>query len=109
MISTDQVPALILRVLGAHAPVYQVNIVLAEGRNLVASGMHRSHKTPPDPYVKLKVGSSKFRSKAAAKTYTPKWLEQFELRSYCQPDQPMEMDVVDRRRDDIIGRSGDVI
>ncbi|VDK44756.1 unnamed protein product [Anisakis simplex] len=78
-----------------------VNIVLIEGRNLMSP---TNIALAPDPLVKFKLGSEKYKSKPASRTRNPKWLEQFDLHLYDEPTHMLEMMVNDKRNSECMGR-----
>lgn len=103
-----------------------VNIVLVEAKNLLPTDT-QPHAPLPDPYVRFKLGSDKYKSKvygctllisyqlrdkfiisyryqAAVKTLEPKWLEQFDMHVYDDQSQTLEIMVFDRRKDLFMGR-----
>uniref|UniRef100_A0A1I8A2Y5 C2 domain-containing protein n=1 Tax=Steinernema glaseri TaxID=37863 RepID=A0A1I8A2Y5_9BILA len=77
-----------------------VNIVLVEAKNLTPS----SNGQPPDPYVKFKLGSEKYKSKVVSKTLAPKWLEQFDLHIFDENNQVLEISVCDKHSNTVIGK-----
>ncbi|VDO67548.1 unnamed protein product [Onchocerca flexuosa] len=90
-----------------HFTVTQVwssiaNIVLIEGRNLTMP--NGSENKSPDPFVKFKLGSEKYKSRPAIRSSNPKWLEQFELHMFDEPKHVLEMMVIDRKTNLEIGR-----
>ncbi|KAF7989203.1 hypothetical protein HCN44_007733 [Aphidius gifuensis] len=83
-----------------------VTIVLIEAKNLLPTDID-GH---PDPYVKFRLGTEKYKSKVVNKTLHPVWLEQFDLHLYEDPfsNQELEVTVWDRdksHQDDIMGRT----
>ncbi|VDN50033.1 unnamed protein product [Dracunculus medinensis] len=77
------------------------NIVLIEGRNLpFAPGT----SSLPDPLVKFRLASEKYKSKPISRTANPKWLEQFDLHLYEQSKHLLELMVIDRRSNSILGK-----
>ncbi|TKR62495.1 hypothetical protein L596_026447 [Steinernema carpocapsae] len=77
-----------------------VNVVLVEAKNLMPS----SNGIPPDPYVKFKLGSEKYKSKVIAKSLEPKWLEQFDLHIFDESGQTLEISVCDKHTNTVIGK-----
>ncbi|KAK0427988.1 hypothetical protein QR680_010528 [Steinernema hermaphroditum] len=77
-----------------------VNVVLVEAKNLMPS----ANGQPPDPYVKFKLGSEKYKSKVASKTLEPKWLEQFDLHIFDENNQNLEISVCDKHTNTVIGK-----
>ncbi|VIO96093.1 Uncharacterized protein BM_BM3061 [Brugia malayi] len=78
------------------------NIVLIEGRNLAATNGSENHF--PDPFVKFKLGSEKYKSRPVMRNNCPKWLEQFDLHMFDEPKHILEMMVIDKRTNLNIGR-----
>ncbi|VDM37312.1 unnamed protein product [Toxocara canis] len=83
-----------------HAWLSVANIVLVEGHNLTSSV---SSIALPDPFVKFKLGSEKYKSKPASRTRNPKWLEQFDLHLYDEPTHILEVMVNDKRNNGCMG------
>lgn len=77
-----------------------VNVVLVEGRNLYSP---TNSTSLPDPFVKFKLGSEKYKSKPASRTRNPKWLEQFDLHMYDAPSHILEVMVNDKRTNSCMG------
>uniref|UniRef100_A0A915B4D8 C2 domain-containing protein n=1 Tax=Parascaris univalens TaxID=6257 RepID=A0A915B4D8_PARUN len=71
-----------------------------KGRNLYSPANSTSL---PDPFVKFKLGSEKYKSKPAARTRNPKWLEQFDLHMYDAPTHILEVMVSDKRTNSCMG------
>uniref|UniRef100_A0A914XGZ1 C2 domain-containing protein n=2 Tax=Plectus sambesii TaxID=2011161 RepID=A0A914XGZ1_9BILA len=80
-----------------------VNIVLVEAKNLLPTEISVSAPLP-DPYVKFKLGTEKFKTKPATKTLDPKWLEQFDLHIFDESHQSLEIMVYDKRSNVFMGR-----
>jgi len=81
-----------------------VNVVLVEAK-LDHHGSPSS--SAPDPYVKFKLGSEKYKSKVQTKTFEPKWTEQFDMQVYDENFQHMSVMVQDRgstARNGVIGK-----
>ncbi|VBB32417.1 unnamed protein product [Acanthocheilonema viteae] len=78
------------------------NIVLIEGRNLVMSD--GSENSFPDPFVKFKLGSEKYKSRVIIRNTNPKWFEQFDLHLFDEPKHILEMMVIDKKTNLNIGR-----
>ncbi|MCP9263487.1 Multiple C2 and transmembrane domain-containing protein 2 [Dirofilaria immitis] len=73
-----------------------VNIVLIEGRNLTMPD--GSENNFPDPFVKFKLGSEKYKSRPVLRNANPKWLEQFDLHMFDEPKHTLEMMVIDKKQ-----------
>uniref|UniRef100_A0A0R3RQC8 Multiple C2 and transmembrane domain-containing protein 1-like n=1 Tax=Elaeophora elaphi TaxID=1147741 RepID=A0A0R3RQC8_9BILA len=78
------------------------NIVLIEGRNLIMPD--GSENNFPDPFVKFKLGSEKYKSRHVVRSTSPKWLEQFDLHLFDEPKHVLEMMVIDKKTNLSIGR-----
>uniref|UniRef100_A0AC34RPM4 C2 domain-containing protein n=1 Tax=Panagrolaimus sp. JU765 TaxID=591449 RepID=A0AC34RPM4_9BILA len=76
-----------------------VNIVLVEAKLSLLN-----LPTIPDPYVKFKLGSEKYKSKNMMKTYEPKWIEQFDLHIYDENFQTLDVMIYDKNGNTIIGK-----
>ncbi|EFO22670.2 C2 domain-containing protein [Loa loa] len=79
-----------------------VNIVLIEGRNLMMADNPENNF--PDPFVKFKLGSEKYKSRPVIRSSNPKWLEQFDLHMFDEPKHTLEMMVIDKKTNLDIGR-----
>lgn len=69
-----------------------INVILIEGKNLSP----KDENGLSDPFVKLKMGTEKCRSKVCNKTLNPKWNEQFTLHSYAGQSKVLELTVYDK-------------
>ncbi|XP_037081873.1 multiple C2 and transmembrane domain-containing protein-like isoform X2 [Pollicipes pollicipes] len=81
-----------------------VTIVLVEAKDLMAMDSEGTS----DPYVKLRLGAEKYKSKVVDRTLTPRWLEQFDMHLYDSGSQILEIEVFDhdaRSKDDFMGKT----
>ncbi|XP_043206417.1 multiple C2 and transmembrane domain-containing protein-like isoform X5 [Amphibalanus amphitrite] len=81
-----------------------VTIVLVEAKDLMAMDSEGTS----DPYVKLRLGAEKYKSKVQDRTLTPRWLEQFDMHLYDSGSQILEIEVFDhdaRSKDDFMGKT----
>lgn len=76
-----------------------MNIVLVEAKLSLLN-----FPTIPDPYVKFKLGSEKYKSKIVMKTHEPKWIEQFDLHIYDENFQTLDVMIYDKNGNSIIGK-----
>ncbi|MFH4977779.1 hypothetical protein AB6A40_004488 [Gnathostoma spinigerum] len=95
---SDQ-PTKTVKALQAWASV--VNIVLLEAKDLKPP---MNSKGLPDPYVKCKLGTEKYKSKPALRTVHPKWLEQFDLHLYDETGHTLSLMVHDKRTNLCMGK-----
>ncbi|XP_078668292.1 multiple C2 and transmembrane domain-containing protein 1-like isoform X7 [Branchiostoma floridae x Branchiostoma belcheri] len=80
-----------------------VSLVLIEGKGLLPM----DDNGLSDPYCKFRLGNEKYKSKVAAKTLDPRWLEQFDLHMYDDQTSVLEISVWDKdvgSKDDFMGR-----
>ncbi|CAH1255460.1 MCTP1, partial [Branchiostoma lanceolatum] len=80
-----------------------VSLVLIEGKGLLPM----DDNGLSDPYCKFRLGNEKYKSKVAAKTLNPRWLEQFDLHMYDDQTSVLEISVWDKdvgSKDDFMGR-----
>ncbi|XP_043219483.1 multiple C2 and transmembrane domain-containing protein-like isoform X5 [Amphibalanus amphitrite] len=81
-----------------------VTIVLVEAKDLMAMDSEGTS----DPYVKLRLGAEKYKSKVQDRTLTPRWLEQFDMHLFDSGSQILEIEVFDhdaRSKDDFMGKT----
>ena len=81
-----------------------MNVTLVEGKNFLPTEFAPSAPLP-DPYVKFRLGSEKYKTKAVAKSLEPKWLERFDLHIFDDAQQVLEVTVLDKRKDLFMGRA----
>lgn len=84
-----------------------MNVVLVEAKLDLPGPSNSPSSSAPDPYVKFKLGSEKYKSKVQPKTFEPKWTEQFDMQIYDENFQHMSVMVQDRgstARNGVIGK-----
>ncbi|XP_015279134.1 PREDICTED: extended synaptotagmin-1 [Gekko japonicus] len=85
-----------------------IRIHLLEAENLIAKDnfMGGMIKGKSDPYVKVRLGGQKFRSRVIKEELNPRWSEIYEVIVNDVPGQEVEFDVYDKDvdKDDFLGR-----
>ncbi|XP_063149752.1 extended synaptotagmin-1 isoform X2 [Candoia aspera] len=85
-----------------------IRIHLLEAENLIAKDnfMGGMIKGKSDPYVKVRLGGQKFRSRVIKEDLNPRWSEIYEVIVSNIPGQEVEFDLYDKDvdRDDFLGR-----
>ncbi|XP_053153668.1 extended synaptotagmin-1 isoform X2 [Hemicordylus capensis] len=85
-----------------------VRIHLLEAENLIAKDnfMGGMIKGKSDPYVKVRLGGQKFRSRVIKEELNPRWSEIYEVIVNDIPGQEVEFDLYDKDvdKDDFLGR-----
>ncbi|XP_060620095.1 extended synaptotagmin-1 isoform X1 [Anolis sagrei] len=85
-----------------------VRIHLLEAENLIAKDnfMGGMIKGKSDPYVKVRLGGQKFRSRVIKEDLNPRWSEIYEVIVSDIPGQEVEFDLYDKDvdKDDFLGR-----
>ncbi|CDW51769.1 Putative conserved plasma membrane protein [Trichuris trichiura] len=86
----------------------QMNILhvsLVEGRGLLPIIINETANLP-DPFVRLKIGNERLKSKAVTRTLQPKWNEKFTFHVHeSKEDEELELVVQDRRKDIFLGNN----
>ncbi|CEF64870.1 Multiple C2 domain and transmembrane region protein [Strongyloides ratti] len=59
----------------------------------------------PSPYVKFRLGNEKYKSKVVGQTYEPQWLEQFDLHIYDEENHDLEMSIINKTTNTILGNA----
>uniref|UniRef100_A0A0N5BUN0 C2 domain-containing protein n=1 Tax=Strongyloides papillosus TaxID=174720 RepID=A0A0N5BUN0_STREA len=59
----------------------------------------------PSPYVKFRLGNEKYKSKVMGQTFEPQWLEQFDLHIFNEEDHDLEMSIIDKTTNTILGNT----
>ncbi|KAG8129456.1 hypothetical protein E2320_016152 [Naja naja] len=89
-----------------------IRIHVLEAENLIAKDnfMGGMIKGKSDPYVKVRLGGQKFRSRVIKEDLNPRWSEIYEVIVSNTPGQEVEFDLYDKDvdRDDFLGREKDV-
>uniref|UniRef100_A0A5S6QAN4 C2 domain-containing protein n=1 Tax=Trichuris muris TaxID=70415 RepID=A0A5S6QAN4_TRIMR len=81
-----------------------VNVSLVKGRGLLPIVINEVANLP-DPFVKLKIGNERLKSKAVTKTLEPEWNEKFNFHLHgAKKDEEIELIVHDRRKDVFLGK-----
>uniref|UniRef100_A0A8C6VGQ6 Extended synaptotagmin-1 n=1 Tax=Naja naja TaxID=35670 RepID=A0A8C6VGQ6_NAJNA len=85
-----------------------IRIHVLEAENLIAKDnfMGGMIKGKSDPYVKVRLGGQKFRSRVIKEDLNPRWSEIYEVIVSNTPGQEVEFDLYDKDvdRDDFLGR-----
>uniref|UniRef100_A0ACB8ELD6 Extended synaptotagmin-1 n=1 Tax=Sphaerodactylus townsendi TaxID=933632 RepID=A0ACB8ELD6_9SAUR len=85
-----------------------IRIHLLEAENLIAKDnfMGGMIKGKSDPYVKVRLGGQKFRSRVIKEELNPRWSEIYEVIVNDVPGQEVEFDLYDKDvdKDDFLGR-----
>ncbi|XP_054831941.1 extended synaptotagmin-1 isoform X1 [Eublepharis macularius] len=85
-----------------------IRIHLLEAENLIAKDnfMGGMIKGKSDPYVKVRLGGQKFRSRVIKEELNPRWSEIYEVIVTDVPGQEVEFDLYDKDvdKDDFLGR-----
>ncbi|XP_051261119.1 extended synaptotagmin-3 [Dicentrarchus labrax] len=85
-----------------------VRVHLLEAKDLVAKDTYMMGlvKGKSDPYVKLRVGNRKFKSKTIKENLNPTWNEVYEFVVHEAPGQELELELYDEDtdKDDFLGR-----
>uniref|UniRef100_A0A6J0T2K6 Extended synaptotagmin-1 isoform X3 n=1 Tax=Pogona vitticeps TaxID=103695 RepID=A0A6J0T2K6_9SAUR len=85
-----------------------IRIHLLEAENLIAKDnfMGGMIKGKSDPYVKIRLGGQKFRSRVIKEELNPRWSEIYEVLVTNIPGQDVEFDLYDKDvdKDDFLGR-----
>ncbi|XP_028577189.2 extended synaptotagmin-1 isoform X1 [Podarcis muralis] len=85
-----------------------IRIHLLEAENLIAKDnfMGGMIKGKSDPYVKVRLGGQKFRSRVIKEDLNPRWSEIYEVIVSNVPGQDVEFDLYDKDvdKDDFLGR-----
>uniref|UniRef100_A0A8C5H759 C2 domain-containing protein n=1 Tax=Gouania willdenowi TaxID=441366 RepID=A0A8C5H759_GOUWI len=87
-----------------------VRVHLLEARDLVAKDTYMLGmvKGKSDPYVRVRVGNKRVKSKTVKENLHPKWGEVYEFVVHEAPGQELEVELYDEDtdKDDFLGRSG---
>ncbi|KAI6179801.1 Multiple C2 and transmembrane domain-containing protein 2 [Aphelenchoides besseyi] len=76
-----------------------INVVLVEARlNQTVLNTNQA----PDVFAKMKLGSEKYKSKTATKTFEPHWTEPFDFHLYDEENQLL--DVMIRDKNNVLGK-----
>lgn len=105
-IAVPMVPELNLALLKYPPPEGVLRIYMVEARNLVSADMALVGKGKSDPYVVLKFGPEKFKTKVINNTINPVWNEVFETVIDCKDAQVIDLEIRDEdpgSKDDKIG------
>ncbi|KAH0629161.1 hypothetical protein JD844_011024 [Phrynosoma platyrhinos] len=90
------------------SPDSVIRIHLLEAENLIAKDnfMGGMIKGKSDPYVKVRLGGQKFRSRVIKEELNPRWSEIYEVIVNNIPGQEVEFDLYDKDvdKDDFLGR-----
>lgn len=80
-----------------------LNIVLVQANlnPLILS----SNCCKPSPYVKFRLGNEKYKSKVIGQTFEPQWLEQFDLHIYDEENHDLEMSIINKTTNTILGNT----
>uniref|UniRef100_A0A0N5A7A4 Multiple C2 and transmembrane domain-containing protein 1 n=1 Tax=Parastrongyloides trichosuri TaxID=131310 RepID=A0A0N5A7A4_PARTI len=80
-----------------------LNVVLVQANlNMLTLATSSSR---PSPYVKFRLGNEKYKSKVIQQTFEPQWLEQFDLHIYDEETHDLELSVIDKSTNSVLGNS----